>query len=79
MRKAIDKKAWLIGSGIGSLAAAALLIRDGNMTGENIIMFELSEVAPHDGASTLIGSPRPSASDCTKICHAPSQLHLATK
>ena len=33
-------KAYLIGGGIGSLAAAAFMIRDGGMRGENISIFE---------------------------------------
>ena len=33
-------KAYLVGSGIGSLAAAAFMIRDGGMSGENISIFE---------------------------------------
>jgi oleate hydratase len=33
-------KAYLVGGGIGSLAAAAFLIRDGAMPGENITIFE---------------------------------------
>ena len=35
-----DAKAYLIGGGIGSLAAAAFMIRDGNLPGENITIFE---------------------------------------
>lgn len=33
-------KAWLIGGGVGSLAAAAFLIRDGAVPGENITILE---------------------------------------
>jgi oleate hydratase len=36
----IDRKAYLVGGGIGSLAAAAFMIRDGDMAGENITIFE---------------------------------------
>lgn len=35
-----NKKAYLIGSGLASLSAAAFLIRDGQMKGENIRIFE---------------------------------------
>jgi oleate hydratase len=35
-------KAYFVGGGIGSLAAAAFLIRDGNMAGENITILETS-------------------------------------
>ncbi|WP_017471133.1 oleate hydratase [Amphibacillus jilinensis] len=39
--KDVDKKsAYLIGSGLASLSAAAFLIRDGQMRGENIHIFE---------------------------------------
>ena len=39
-----DKKAYLVGGGIGSLAAAAFMIRDGGMQGCNITVFEASPV-----------------------------------
>lgn len=35
-----DRQAYLIGGGIGSLAGAAFLIRDGGMQGSNITIFE---------------------------------------
>jgi oleate hydratase len=35
-----NRKAWLIGGGIGGLAAAAFMIRDGGMRGENITLLE---------------------------------------
>ncbi|SFT01611.1 oleate hydratase [Sulfitobacter marinus] len=35
-----DRKAYLVGGGIGSLAAAAFMIRDGGMPGENITIYE---------------------------------------
>lgn len=35
-----QRKAYLVGSGIGSLAAAAFMIRDGGMVGHNISIFE---------------------------------------
>lgn len=35
-----NSKCYLIGGGIGSLAAAAFLIRDGDVAGDNIIIFE---------------------------------------
>ena len=34
------RKAYLVGGGIGSLAAAAFMIRDGGIPGENISIFE---------------------------------------
>lgn len=39
------KKAWLAGGGIASLAAAVFLIRDGQMPGDNITIFEQSDIA----------------------------------
>lgn len=36
----IQRKAYLVGGGIGSLAAAAFMIRDGAFPGENIIIYE---------------------------------------
>ncbi len=33
-------RAWLVGGGIGSLAAAAFMIRDGDLPGENISILE---------------------------------------
>ncbi len=44
----LQTKAYLIGGGIGSLAAAAFMIRDGKMTGENI---SILEAAPDLGGS----------------------------
>ena len=35
-----DREAFLVGSGIGSLAAATFMIRDGGMRGNNITIFE---------------------------------------
>lgn len=37
-------QAYLIGGGIGSLAAAAFMIRDGGMPGENIAILEAAPV-----------------------------------
>lgn len=39
------KSAWLVGSGLASLAAAAFLVRDGQMAGERITILEELEVA----------------------------------
>ncbi|MBU3188409.1 oleate hydratase [Clostridium bowmanii] len=39
-----NKKAYLIGGGIASLAAAAYLIRDGHMDGKNITILEQSHI-----------------------------------
>jgi oleate hydratase len=48
------KKAYLVGGGIGSLAAAAFMIRDGNVAGKNITIFE---------ASALLGGSLDGAGD----------------
>jgi myosin-crossreactive antigen len=37
-------KAYLVGGGIGSLAAAAFMIRDGGLPGENISILEAAPV-----------------------------------
>jgi oleate hydratase len=49
-----DRKAWLIGSGIGSLAAAAFMIRDAGMPGHDITIFETLAVpgGSLDGSGT---------------------------
>ncbi|MEO8008493.1 MAG: oleate hydratase, partial [Betaproteobacteria bacterium] len=39
-----SKKAFLVGSGIGSLSAAAFMIRDGGIPGSNITIFEAMPV-----------------------------------
>jgi len=39
-----DIKAYLVGGGIGSLAAAAFMIRDGRVPGRNITIYEASNV-----------------------------------
>jgi oleate hydratase len=40
----VDRHAWLVGGGIASLAAAALLIRDGGMSGDCVHVLEQSDV-----------------------------------
>jgi oleate hydratase len=40
----IKSKAYLVGGGIGSLAAAAFMIRDGKVPGENILILEAAPV-----------------------------------
>jgi len=48
-------KAYLVGGGIGSLAAAAFMIRDGEMPGENITIFEAMPLL--GGSLDAAGSP----------------------
>jgi len=50
-----NKRAFLIGSGIASLAAAEYLMRDGHMKGEQITIFEQDSLA--GGAMDGIGNP----------------------
>ena len=40
-----NSKAYMIGGGIGSLAAAAFLIRDGNVPGGNISFLEAAPIS----------------------------------
>jgi oleate hydratase len=40
-KMANDRKAYLVGGGIGSLAAAAFAIRDGGLPGKNITVYEV--------------------------------------
>jgi oleate hydratase len=39
-----NRKAFLVGGGIGSLAAAAFMIRDGAIAGDRITIFESGSV-----------------------------------
>lgn len=50
-------KAYLIGGGIGSMAAAAFMIRDGDVPGENITIFE---------AASLLGGSLDGAGDAER-------------
>ena len=50
-----NKRAFLIGAGIGSLAAAEYLMRDGQMKGEQITIFEQAKLA--GGAMDGAGNP----------------------
>ena len=50
-----NKSAFLIGSGIGSLAAAEYLMRDGHMKGEQITIFEQASLS--GGAMDGAGNP----------------------
>jgi oleate hydratase len=49
------KTAWFVGSGLASLAGAAILVRDGQMTGKNIAILE--ELALPGGALDGIDEP----------------------
>jgi len=50
-----DIKAHLVGGGIGSLAAAAFMIRDGGVPGKNITIYEALNVL--GGSLDAAGSP----------------------
>lgn len=49
-------EAYLIGGGIGSLAAAAFMIRDGGMRGENILILEAMPIV--GGSLDGAGDPK---------------------
>jgi oleate hydratase len=51
----LQSKAYLVGGGIGSLAAAAFMIRDGNLPGGNITIFEAHGVM--GGSLDAAGDP----------------------
>ena len=51
-----NTRIYLVGSGIASLAAAAFLIRDGNIPGQNITILE--ESAKIGGSLDAAGNPR---------------------
>jgi oleate hydratase len=51
----VEKKAYLVGGGIASMAAAAFLIRDGDMRGHDITIFE--ETGKIGGSLDGAGSP----------------------
>jgi oleate hydratase len=51
-----ETKFHLVGGGIASLAAAAFLIRDGDVLGSNITIFE--ETGPLGGSLDASGSPQ---------------------
>jgi oleate hydratase len=51
----VQSKAYLVGGGIGSLAAAVFMIRDGNLPGENITIFEADGVM--GGSLDAAGDP----------------------
>ena len=40
----MNPKAYLVGGGIGSMAAAAFMIRDGGLPGANITIFEAAPI-----------------------------------
>ena len=40
-----DKHAYIVGSGLASLAAACFLVRDGQMPGKNIHILEAMDIA----------------------------------
>jgi myosin-crossreactive antigen len=54
-------KAWLVGGGIGSMAAAAFMIRDGGIAGADISIFE---AAPTLGGSLDARATRWPATPC---------------
>ena len=64
--KQSSPKAYLVGGGIGSLAAAAFMIRDGYLPGGNITVLK---AAPLLGGS-LDGAGNPSSLHGVASCHS---------
>src|SRR5579872_2760321 len=60
-----DRKAHLVGGGIGSLAAAAFMIRDGGMPGGNITIYEALPVlgGSLDARAAITSKDTPCAAD----------------
>ena len=56
-KPANGRKAWMVGGGIGSMAAAAFLIRDGGWSGGDITIYESPPVL--GGSLDARGTPRP--------------------
>lgn len=54
-KPAQDVKAWFVGGGVGSMAAAAFMIRDAGVQGENITILE--ELPINGGSCDGIGTP----------------------
>ena len=59
-------KAYLVGGGIGSLAAAAFMIRDGKLPGKNISILEAAPImgGSLDGAGNAGSAIRCAAGAC---------------
>ncbi|WP_283813107.1 oleate hydratase [Bradyrhizobium ivorense] len=60
--KAAPRNAYLIGTGIAALAAAAYLLKEGGLPGPNIVLFEQME--QFGGSLDAHGNPK------EWICHA---------
>lgn len=84
------KRAFLVGGGIGSLAAAAYLIRDGHMTGDQITILEELDVAggsldasgnPPDGYLVRGGREMEEHDECLwdLLAHVPGHEQLRSK
>ena len=75
------KSAWLVGSGLASLAAACFLVRDGQMKGENIhILEELKAprrgLRRHPGPHPGLRDPgRPGDGESLRVPVGPVSLH----
>nr|WP_231564848.1 oleate hydratase [Sphingomonas sp. Ant H11] len=63
---ASGRKAYLVGGGIGSLAAAAFLIRDGGLKGSDITVYEMLPIlgGSLDGAAAHRMAIRCAAAGC---------------
>ena len=56
-----EARAYLVGGGIGSLSAAAFMIRDGGMMGSNITIFESMPVLGGSLGSMAAAGENPAA------------------
>ena len=65
------KSAYIIGSGLAALTAACYLVRDGQMKGEHVHVFEKNALAG-GACDTLTGSARPPARSSCRACRPPS-------
>jgi MCRA family len=62
-----DIKAHLVGGGIGSLAAAAFMIRDGGVPGSNITIYEALDVLG-GSLDAALEAPRPDTACAADGC-----------
>ena len=65
-----NSKAYLVGGGIGSLAAAAFMIRDGGLPGENISILEAAPVM--GGSLDGAGDPWTGIHCAADVCSPPT-------
>lgn len=59
MPNSVQSKVYLVGGGIAGLAAAAFLVRDAGVRGENIYLLEQLPIA----GGSMDGAPAPTAGE----------------